>query len=316
MSRARLARVGLVALVVAVALAGTPGALGARSYGLDSPSAVDVPDQTVRGAGEFLTVREIARVQRGDTFEVRATAPDGAAYEVELVDMHGTVVDVSERTLRGDDSTTFETDGIPAGSYVAVLTHQGTAKAVLPVVIAGYGVSAAVTDTVEAGTEVTVSADVTAAPNAPDRERVEVIVVDRSTKEMVLQETMTADRDGYAATIQLEEPGEYGLCVNVRGERSVRGFDELLGFSDAHTLSVTAPASPTAESAPAAAAATGTATAAGTATASTTVPEGVITRNATAGPSTTVTDSPTTALSVVFALLLAAGLGLLYWVRV
>jgi hypothetical protein len=308
--------VALVVLVVAVALAGTPGVLGARAYGLDSPSAVDVPDQTVHGAGEFLTVREIARVQRGEPFEVQATAPDGAVYEVELVDMYGTVVDVSERTLRGDDSTAFETDGLPAGSYVAVLTHQGTAKAVLPVVIAGYEVSAAVTDTAEAGTEVTVSADVTAVPDAPDGERVEVIVVDRSTSEMVVQETMTADREGYSATIQLEKPGEYGLCVNVRGERSVRGFDELLGFGDAHTLSVTAPASPTAESAPAAAAATGTATPAGSATASTTVPEGVITRNATAGPPTTVTDSPTTALSVVFALLLAAGLGLLYWVRV
>jgi hypothetical protein len=308
--------VALVVLVVVVALAGIPGALGARAYGLDSPNAVDVPDQTVRGAGEFLTVREIARVQRGDTFEVQATAPDDAAYEVELVNMYGTVVDVSERTLRGDESTTFETDGIPAGSYVAVLRHQGTPKAVLPVVVAGYEVSTAVTDTAEAGTEVTVSADVTAAQNAPNRERVEVIVVDRSTKEMVVRKTMTADREGYSATIQLEEPGEYGLCVNVRGERSVRGFDELLGFGDAHTLSVTAPASPTAESAPAAAATTGTATPAGAATASTTVPEGVITRNATASPPTTGADSPTTALSVVFALLLAAGLGLLYWIRV
>lgn len=310
----RLTRALVVVCVVALLLPTVPGVLAAGPYGLDSPNAVDVPNQVVRGAGEFLTVREIARVPRGEPFVVEATAPAGAAYGVELRNMHGMTVDVSNRTLRGNDSTAFETGYLRPGSYVAVLYDRGEARAALPVVIEGYGVATEVPDSAEAGTDVTVVANLTAASGAPTLERVEVVVVDRSTKEAVVQRTMTADGDGYAATIRLDEPGEYGLGVNVRGERSVEGYDEILGFGDAHTLSVTAPESSTTGSA-ATGATEATTTRTTSATASTTVPEGVITRNPTDGPSTPVEDSPATLLSVVFTLLLAAGLGLILWSR-
>lgn len=306
----------LAVCVVAVVLAATSGATAAGAYGIDSPSAVDVPDQTVMGAGEFLTVREIARVERGEPFEVDTTAPADATYEVELRGMYGQVVAVSDRALQGEDSATFETASLQPGSYVAVLVDQGTPRRVLPVVVEGYGVTAAVTDTAEAGAEVTVSADLTPVGDPPDRERVEVVVVDRSSGEMVMQKAMTADRGGYSATIGLAEPGEYGLCVNVRGERTVRGYNEILGFSDAHELTVTEPAAEAAAVEPTGTPETDTATAPATTSPSTTVPEGVITRNPTDDGSTPGEPQSSSVLSVAFALLLALGLGLLYWARV
>lgn len=305
----------LAVCVVAVVLAATSGATAAGAYGIDSPSAVDVPDQTVMGAGEFLTVREIARVERGEPFVVDTTAPADATYEVELRGMYGQVVAVSDRALRGEDSATFETASLPPGSYVAVLVDQGTPRRVLPVVVEGYGVTAAVTDTAEAGAEVTVSADLTPVGDPPDRERVEVVVVDRSSGEMVMQKAMTPDRGGHSATIELADPGEYGLCVNVRGERAVRGYNEILGFSDAHGLTVTEPVEAAAVE-PTDTPGTATATAPATTSPPTTVPEGVITRNPTDDGSTPGESQPSSLLSVVFALLLALGLGLLYWARV
>jgi hypothetical protein len=127
----------------------------------------------------------------------------------------------------------------------------------------------------------------------------------------------TNDAGAYSTTVRLADPGPYRLYVNVRGQRFAEGYREVLGFSDPLTLSVTASSSPTAEdTSDAASTGSGTATRTRAEPPATTVPEGVITRNTTADPPTTVADSPTTALSVVFALLLAAGLGLLYWIRV
>ena len=315
----RLLHAVLVFCVATVALATIPGALASGPYGLDSPSAVDVPGQTVMGAGEFLTVREVARVTEGDPFVVRATAPADAEYGVELRNVHGMVVDISNRTLRGNDSTAFPTNHLRPGSYVAVLYDRGEVRAVLPVVVEGYGVSAAAPDAVEAGTNVTVSANLTATASAPETERVEVLVVDRSNGDAVVRRNMTADGEGYATSVRLEEPGEYRLGVNVRGETTVREFDELLGFSDAQTLSVTAPESPTAESATDAAAGTGseatTPSGTGTPTASPTAPEEVITRNPTDGSPTSSDGPPTSVASVLFGLLLAVGIALIYVLR-
>lgn len=302
----RFTRALAVVCVLALVLPAVPGVLAAGAYGLDSPSAVAVPGQTVHGAGEFITVTEIARVQGGEPFEVRTAAPDGATYGVELRGLYGTVVDVSDGTLRGNDSTTFETGSLRPGSYVAVLYDGGAVEAVLPVVIAGYGVSTTAPETAEAGSDVTVSANLTAVPGAPSTERVEVVVADRSTGEVVVQKDMTADGREYVTTVRLAEPGEYELYVNVRGERTVEGYHEVLGFGDTRTLSVAVSDSPTTAEATEA-----TRTGTVTPTASTTVPEGVITRNATADPSSPVERSPTAVLSVVFGLLLVGGLGLI-----
>lgn len=313
----RLLHAVLVVCVVTTVLASTPGALAAGPYGLDSPSTVDVPDQTVMGDGEFLTVRDIARVEKGEGFVVQTTAPESATYWVELRNMHGIVVD-SSASLRGSDSTTFTTDHLRPGSYVAVLRDRGTVRAVLPVVIEGYDVSVEAPGSAEAESDVTVSAELTAAPTAPDMERVELIVVDESNGKVVVQQPMTADGSGYTTTFRLDDPGEYTLGVNVRGASTVRGFDELLGFSDAHAVSLTEPESPSDESAAAAAtpeSGTATPSASATPTASTTVPDGVITRNPTDDPTSESNDPATVVLSLLFGLLLLIGFGLLYVLR-
>lgn len=311
----RLTRALVVVCVVALLLPTVPGVLAAGSYGLDSPSAVDVPDRTMSIGYEEFEVGGIARVSQGEDFVVRAAVPSDTPYRIELYSSLRMGVAISDRTLRGDDSVSFETGYLTPGSYVAALFEGTEIRAVLPVVVEGYTVSVDAPDTVEAGTDATITATLTKAPDSPDRSRVELVVVDRASGEIVTQRTMTADASGHSATVSPDEPGEYDVYVNVRGQKSVRDRRVLLGFSDPRTLSVTAPSSPIgqdqdAEGGSGTADEESAATATGTTGSSATVPEGVITRNPTDGPSTPLESSPATLLSVVFTLLLAAGLGL------
>ncbi|MEF8842732.1 MAG: hypothetical protein V5A62_14100 [Haloarculaceae archaeon] len=314
----RRTRALVVVCVVALLLPTVPGVLAAGPYGLDSPSAVDVPDRTMSIGYEEFDVRGIARVSQGEDLLVRTTAPPNTHHRVELYSSLRMGIAISDRTLRGNGSVSFETGYLTPGSYVAALFEGTEIRAVLPVVVEGYTVSVDAPDTVEAGTDATITATLTKAPASPDRSRVELVVVDRATGEVAMQRVMTADASGYSATISPDEPGEYDVYVNVRGQKSVRDQRVLLGFSDPRTLSVTAPSSPIDEGAESGATTAdegGTATTTGTTGPSTTVPEGVITRTPADGPSSPVDDSPDTLLSVVFTMLLAAGLGLILWSR-
>lgn len=309
----RLTRALVAVCVVALLLPTVPGVLAAGPYGLDSPSAVDVPDRTMSVGYEGFDVGGIARVERGEDLLVRATAPPDTRYRIELYSSHRMGLAMSDRTLRGNGSASFETGYLTPGSYVAALFEGTELRAVLPVVVEGYTVAVDAPDTVEAGTDATVTATLTKDPASPDRSRVELVVVDRASGEIAIQRAMTADTAGHSTTVSPDEPGEYDVYVNVRGQKSVRDQRVLLGFSDPRPLSVTAPSSPIdagAGSGPTTTAEGGTATA-GTTGSSTTDPEGVITRNPTDGPSTPVEGSPATLLSVVFTLLLAAGFGLI-----
>ena len=315
----RLARVAVVVCVLALALPAAPGALAADSYGIDSPSAEDVPRTVVSGGDGAITLNKVARVDHGERFVLRTVAPGDATYRVELRNVHGMVVDVSNRTLRGEDDTSFGTDYLQPGSYVAVLYDDGESKAALPVVVEGYDVTVDAPESVEAETDATVSATLIRSAAGPRLGGVELVVVASASGEVVVQRGMngTTERGRFATTVRLSDPGTYRLAANVRGERSVRGYREVLGFSEPRSLSVVAPASPTDGGTDDATAAAEGAATSGTESspAPTTVPEGVITRNATVGSATPLADSPTTVLSVFFALLLAGGLGLLVRAR-
>lgn len=311
----RPGRAALVVCVVAVALAAVPGALGAGEYGLDSPSAVDVPDRTMAIGYEGFAVDSIARVSNGESLVIRATAPPDTPYRVELVSSLRMGVAISDREMRGTDTASFETEHLEPGSYLAALFEGDEIRAVLPVVVEGYAVSVDGPGTVEAGTEATVTATLSKDPASPELDRVELLVVDGASGETVVQQEMTSDGSGYSATIRPSEPGEYDVYVNVRGQKAVRDERVLLGFSDRRTLSVTAPSSPTDGETETAStdANDGEATPSETAPA-TTAPEGVITRTATVD-SSAGESPPTAVLSTALTLFLAAGLGLLLRTR-
>lgn len=315
-------RAVLVVSVVAVALAATPGVLAAGGYALDSPSAVDVPTREVSFGGEPYTVEDIARVSPGEDLVLRSTAPADARLRIDLFNSHRMGVLTSDSALIGNDSETLETEGLAPGSYLAVLYEgRGDPRAVLPVVVEGYTAVVDAPETAEAGAEVTVEATLSGDSRAPDPGRVDLVVAERASEEIVRQRTMEGGPDRYTGTVRLDDPGAYELYVFVRGQDSIRDRRVLLGFSDARTLSVTgsasgdgaatqgtdtpAPDTPAPDTTAPATSTTGTAAAS----------DGVITRNATVGAGTPAGNRSTRILSMMFTLFLAAGLGVLLWTR-
>lgn len=308
----------LVAAVVFSLLCAVPVAVATVPYGLASPSEVGVSDRGIVVGYEHFGFDGVARLERGEELVVRATAPRSAIYGVDLYDSDRSPVALSDR-LRGNDSTSFETDSLTPGSYAAVLVDEQEVKAVLPVVVEGYAVSAEVPETVGTGTELTVTAALERDPASPEATRVELVVTERESGYILTRREMARDGTAYAATVRLAEPGEYDLYVNVRGGKSVRGREAVLGFSDPHTVSVTGTPSTTGLEVPDDAdAGTDTATPSGAAEPSpptaTTAPGNVITVNAT--PGTAAADGarsfgPTLSLLLVLFL----GVGVLYWFR-
>jgi hypothetical protein len=306
----------LVVVVLIALLCAVPVAVAAVPYGLESPSEVAVSDRVILIGYENFGFDGVARVERGEELVVRTTAPGSAVYGVDLYDSDRSPVALSDR-LRGNDSASLETDSLTPGSYVAALLDEQEVKAVLPVIVEGYAVSAEVPETVGTGTDLTVTTTLERDPASPEASRVELVVTERRSGYILTRRDMEHDGTAYAATVRLAEPGEYHLYVNVRGQKSVRGREVVLGFSDPQAVSVTGTPSAVGLEVPDdAEAGTGTATPSpGTARpTATAAPENVITVNATAG--TAAADggrSLGTTLSMLLALFL--GVGLLYWFR-
>lgn len=312
----RSSRALVVAGVVVLVVCASSLAVAAVPFGLDSPSEVDVSDQVIRIGYEHYSFDGIARVERGEQLDIRTTAPASASYWVDLYDSDRRPVAFSDRSLRGNDSTSFETGYLTPGSYIAVLVHEDEIRAVLPVVVEGYAVSVqGVPETVEAGSELTVTATLSKDSKSPEKTTVELAVLDSETDGIVTRRAMTGDGDTYSGTVRLDRPGEYEVYVNVRGEKDVRGHAVLLGFSDPQSFSVTGTPSfeGTSDGGTAEPTATDTAPPATAEPTPTGAPDGVITRNATPGTSSPSDRPPVGPLSLVFALFLVVGL--VYWFR-
>lgn len=313
----RSSRALVVTGVVVLVVCASSLAVAAVPFGLDSPSEVDVSDQVIQIGYEHYSFDGIARVERGEDLAIQGTAPASASYWVDLYDSDRRPVAFSDRSLQGNDSTSFDTDYLTPGSYIAVLVHEDEIRAVLPVVVEGYAVSVEdVPDTAEAGAELTVTATLSKDPKSPEKTAVELAVLDSESDRIVTRRAMTGDGDTYSGTVRLDRPGEYEVYVNVRGEKDVRGHAVLLGFSDPRSLSVTGtpPSTETAgDDGTAEPTATDTAPPATAEPTPTGAPDGVITRNATLGTSSPSDRRPVGPLSLVFALFLIVGL--VYWFR-
>jgi hypothetical protein len=236
MERRPYAVAGVAALLI---LGVPPATVGAATYAISSPSAVDVPDRTVSVGGTSLDVTEVARLSRGARLVLDTDAPSGVTYAVELRDSNKAFVAGAEGT--GDDTVRFPTGSLSPGTYFAAIYDGGRVQAVLPVVVKGYAVDASVPDEAAAGTEFEVSVGLVEETRSPPPSTVEVTVAEEDTESVVARRTLS--RDGpltYAGTVAVEDAGDYSAQVFVRGHEEIDGEKVLLGLSDPVSLEVTA----------------------------------------------------------------------------
>ncbi|WP_152040776.1 hypothetical protein [Salinigranum salinum] len=235
MTRVSVAVVGLVLLGSATVGFAAP----APAYDIASPHAVDVPDRTVRLAGEAFPVSEMARVSRGDDLVVEASVPSEATYQVYVYDEDRHVVVTSDSLLRGDATVTFETKALPPGSYAVAIYDDAEVRAVLPLIVKGYAVSVDAPASSTTSAPVTIRARLTPESEPPSPTAVQLLVANATTDETVVTATMSEAASGYTSEIRIDDPGEYTVHVWVRGQRTVQGQRVLLGFSDPTPLSIT-----------------------------------------------------------------------------
>ncbi|WP_161569994.1 hypothetical protein [Salinigranum halophilum] len=231
-------RVAVCLVIVSVLAAGVvPLTVGAATYELSSPSAVDTPDRTVSVGGAEFEVSESARVSQGQTLELDTTGPSGVSYAVELRNSDREFVDDAEAT--GNDRVTFSTSSLTPGTYFAVVFADGNVQALLPVVVKKYDVSSTIPSTAEAGTSFDVSAQLTQETSGPSVDAVEVAVAETSSEDIVVLEELSADGSNeYSGTISVPDEGEYNTYIFVRGADELDGERVFLGLSDSTSLEV------------------------------------------------------------------------------
>ena len=211
----RSSRALVVTGVVVLVVCASSLAVAAVPFGLDSPSEVGVSDQVIQIGYEHYSFDGIARVERGEELDIRTTAPASASYWVDLYDSDRRPVAFSDGSLQGNDSTSFATDYLTPGSYIAVLVHEDEIRAVLPVVVEGYAVSVEdVPGTVEAGSELTVTATLSKDPKSPEKTAVELAVLDSESDRIVTRRAMTGiEARTYSIVGRCERTGEVGAAV-------------------------------------------------------------------------------------------------------
>jgi hypothetical protein len=226
-----LAALALLSAVVVPALAST-------EYDVDVDGSIDTADRDVTVDGDTFTVTAVGTVSHGEAIAATVDAPAESNYDLYLYDSDRRVTDAVD--MDGSGSAEFETDYLSPGSYVvAVYTSEGTIAAVQPVVVSGYDVSVDAPTSVTAGTAATVDVTLTETTDAPDPERVEVVVLRDGS--VVTRVDATADGDGFAASLPSDlAAGEYRYYVGVRGPTEVNGRHELVALDDGERLRVEA----------------------------------------------------------------------------
>ncbi|WP_143085651.1 hypothetical protein [Halogranum rubrum] len=229
-----------LALVVALVLLCSTLSFGVAAqsqYSLTVDGGIDTPDKTVTVEGQSFDVSETVRVEPGDEIAVETSGPTDKQYRVNLLNKKNQIA-AYNNTLSGEESFSFETEGLTPGSYVvAVYGADGNYKMIQPVVVSGYDVSTDVDNTVEEDSESTITVDVEPKQNAPELESVKVMVSndDDDIRTLTASET---DDGTYTATTTFETSGEFDVFATVRGTDTFNGEKEILGISDVQSITV------------------------------------------------------------------------------
>jgi hypothetical protein len=211
-------------------------AFAAGSYDIDVDGSIDTAERNVTVDGDSFTVTAVGTLDRGETITATVAAPAGASYDLYLYDSDRRVTDAA--AMDGSGSAEFETDYLSPGTYVvAVYTSEGSIAAVQPVVVSGYEIGADAATRVSAETSPSVDVTLTETGDAPEPERVEVVVLQDGS--VATGAVASPDGDGYVASLPADlSAGDYRYYVAVRGPNEVNDRHELVALSEARRLRV------------------------------------------------------------------------------
>lgn len=231
-------------LVVAVVLATAMTAGGTATFSLSVDDSIEVPARQITVEGDQYTVSELGRVQQGESINMSVSGPSDTDYDVYLYNEEIGIERTSAET--GNSDVSFDTTALDPSTYLVAVYYDGNIQRLVPVVVAGYDVTADVPATVSEDGELAVSATVSATASSGDPPRVEFVIGDSDTEKRV---TATESNGEYTATFDASQldSGEYSAYIVVRGDTETKyGRDVILGASDPHTVEVTeATATPT-----------------------------------------------------------------------
>ncbi len=234
-------RVSVSVFVVATVLLASiaPLTLGTNGdYDLDIAGSVDTVDRTVSTSYGTVTITEVGRADAGESVTVSVAAATDDGYTI-------TVLDGEQRIRRsrsgsGDVTTTFDTDGLEAGTYAVAVGNQSTDEVyeVEPLVIRAYEVVVESNTTVEEGDTLDVTVDLKQVQSGEQVRNVQIAVTNGS-ESVSVDATPSGDLT-YTADVPVDDfaPGDYSLYAVVRSDDTTLGENELVGVSDERTIEV------------------------------------------------------------------------------
>lgn len=223
----------LVAIGMGIAGSGV-GASGDYSLAMDS--SIEIQPQTVTIEGSTYTFSSIGTTSSDSTFDVSATVPDGTTYSIHLRDSDKQIATTGSR-MEGSGEETFDASDLDPGTYMVLISADGSYEAALPLMVEGYETSLSTPTSVEPGEEVTLQVTTTQTDGSAEPITQVGLVVTHDGEERTI--SMSPVGDGtYEATVTFEEEGDYTLYAGVRGESEINGEKQFVGLSDKSTVSV------------------------------------------------------------------------------
>lgn len=223
----------LVAIGVGIAGAGV-AASGDHALAMDS--SIEIQPQTVTIEGSTYTFSSIGTTSSDSTFDVSATVPDGTSYSIHLRDSNRNIATTGSR-MEGSGEETFDARNLDPGTYMILISADGSYEAAMPLVVKGYDTTLSTPNSIEPGEEVTLQ--VTTTQTDDDAEPITEVglVVAHDGEERTITMSQVGDKT-YEATVTFEEEGEHAIYAGVRGESEINGEKQFVGLSDKSTINV------------------------------------------------------------------------------
>lgn len=205
-------------------------AIAESTSSVEAENSIETPERTVDLAGQEFTVDSVGYVDQGNVVRADVSGTGEDQYSVYIYNGDGDPM-VQPADGTDDGSVTIpNSDNIPRGTYLLVLSVDGSYESVQPLVISGYEFDVAVsTDNGSLSTTVELTGD------TPLPAYVDVAVLNETARRYKLENTSNRT---YTVEITDLEPGDYRLYAAARSTEQVNGRDEVVGISSPQTVSI------------------------------------------------------------------------------
>ena len=204
--------------------------LAESTNSVEAENSIQTPERTVELDDQEFTVTSLGYVDQGEKVRASVSGTGDEQYSVYLYNDEGDpMVRPAEGTTDGT-VTIPDSDKISRGTYLLVLSVDGSYESVQPLVISGYDFDMNITT--NSGT-ISVTVKLTGDTSLPAY--VDIVLLNDTAQRYEM--TKTADRT-YEGNISDLESGDYRLYAAARSTEQVNGRDEVVGISPAQTVSI------------------------------------------------------------------------------